>query len=147
MIYIDIIGRVVDKKAVTQYSWDIIQYFFKRNLKRDVFVDIRFISQFDDRASGYCHGNKDHVIVEVAKGATWPEQGYVAYNQQHQLITLAHELVHAKQYIRGEINPYDNRWVKSGISQIYNDYAHQDRPWEIEAHSLQDMLYNKYWHS
>jgi len=53
----------------------------------------------------------------------------------HMLITLAHEMVHAKQYIRGQ---YRAEWARNGkvkklwLGKTYS-VAYLKRPWELEA--------------
>jgi hypothetical protein len=53
----------------------------------------------------------------------------------HMLITLAHEMVHAKQYIRGQ---YRAEWASNGkvkklwLGKTYS-VAYLKRPWELEA--------------
>ena len=53
----------------------------------------------------------------------------------YMLITLAHEMVHAKQYIRGQ---YRAEWARNGkvkklwLGKTYS-VAYLKRPWELEA--------------
>ena len=56
---------------------------------------------------------------------------------------LGHELVHVKQYLKGElkdISALEQRW--KGESHISIDYY--DLPWEIEAYHLQEVLLEEY---
>ena len=54
--------------------------------------------------------------------------------------TLCHEMVHVKQYAKGELrwcNKTANRmWKKS----VYNDIAYDDQPWEKEAYRLEPRM-------
>jgi len=55
--------------------------------------------------------------------------------------TLAHEMVHMKQYLRGEVDWQLSQWKgKSG----YEDVGYWDQPWEIEARKLQNKLMLKF---
>ena len=57
------------------------------------------------------------------------------------LSTLAHEMVHVKQYLRGELNWSLSKWKgKSG----YEDVEYWDLPWEVEARKLQHKLVGKF---
>jgi len=62
------------------------------------------------------------------------------------LKTLAHELVHLKQFARGEMKDYllknATRWNKQTVFHENVDYW--DYPWEIEAFGREIGLYAKY---
>jgi len=53
------------------------------------------------------------------------------------LSTLAHEMVHVKQFAKGELDPSMSRW-KSNKYVDHIDYW--DQPWEKEARRLQNKL-------
>jgi hypothetical protein len=58
------------------------------------------------------------------------------------LKTLAHEMVHVKQYVYGEINESLSVWRGVNVdSDVIDYYFH---PWEIEAMGLQESLFTKY---
>ena len=58
------------------------------------------------------------------------------------LLTLAHEMVHAKQYVRGQ---YRGEWARNGrmkklwLGKPYS-VEYMKRPWEIEAFGRQTEL-------
>lgn len=56
------------------------------------------------------------------------------------LKTLAHEMVHVKQYAMGDVNIKGTRWLGSKVEDT--DYWIQ--PWEIEAYGTQPGLWNKF---
>ncbi len=58
------------------------------------------------------------------------------------LETIAHEMVHVKQYVRGELvdNPvYHSSW--KGESVDCNKVSYWDLPWEVEAHGREVGLF------
>lgn len=68
-------------------------------------------------------------------------------SQRSTLLTLAHELVHAKQYITGEMK--DSRksidytiWRNKQIK--INDHSYYDLPWEVEAMGREYGLYRRW---
>ena len=63
-------------------------------------------------------------------------------NEETKLKTLAHEMVHIKQYIRGELNEQMSIWKGQTVDSEKISYA--DQPWEIEAESTAIKLYNEY---
>ena len=56
--------------------------------------------------------------------------------------TLAHEMVHVKQYAVGEMNEYDNVWQGKKINIRKMDYF--SLPWEQEAYSRENDLLKLY---
>ena len=56
------------------------------------------------------------------------------------LVTLAHEMVHVKQFARGELDSGLTRWKSR--SHANTEYA--DQPWEKEARKLQYKLVAKF---
>jgi hypothetical protein len=57
------------------------------------------------------------------------------------LETLAHEMVHIKQYAYIEMNEFGTRWRGQRITENMDYY---DEPWEIEAHGLSTGLFTKF---
>ena len=59
------------------------------------------------------------------------------------LINLAHEMVHVKQWVKGEMyeyaNPNEVRWMKTKYDMSDMDYY--DYPWEIDAFGRQLGLF------
>jgi hypothetical protein len=61
------------------------------------------------------------------------------------LIALAHEMVHVKQYARGEMRYIKTRrQVKFKKQYFAADYFYFERPWEIEAFGRELGLYEMY---
>jgi hypothetical protein len=56
------------------------------------------------------------------------------------LETLFHEMVHVKQYFRGELK-VSSQWVWKGK---INRQRYENQPWEIEASSLEHVMYKKF---
>ena len=71
-------------------------------------------------------------VIELHKGD----------NETEQLKTLAHELVHVRQYARNELNDEMNTWKGRYVDSDAIDY--NDQPWEIEANKLGNELYELY---
>ena len=84
-------------------------------------IDISFKRMTNDSNYGYaCHLDDDDYEIEVKRSLRMREM----------LITLAHELVHIKQYVKGSLTQ---------TSDIGIDYW--DRPSEIEAHGRETGLF------
>jgi hypothetical protein len=60
------------------------------------------------------------------------------------LKTIAHELVHVKQYLYKELNEQMTLWKGRKVSE--DQYAsYYDYPWEKEAYKLGDKLFEEYY--
>jgi hypothetical protein len=58
------------------------------------------------------------------------------------LETLAHEMVHIKQFAYGETNETLSKWKGLPINADEIDYYHH--PWELEAYGLETGLWTKF---
>ena len=56
--------------------------------------------------------------------------------------TLAHEMVHVKQYVNGELNDTMTNWRGKKVNSDNIEYWSQ--PWEIEAYGIQAGLFTKF---
>lgn len=58
------------------------------------------------------------------------------------LMTLAHEMVHVKQFAKGDLNVMQTKWRGQLIDSDVIPY--EQLPWEEEARSLERILYDLY---
>ena len=70
----------------------------------------------------------------------------IASNLQnrHLLVILGHEIVHAKQYAKGELKELISgimKWKGDEISRPSTQAAYNRLPWEIEARGLEEILF------
>ena len=85
-------------------------------------------------AVGYCLELDDNRTFELEIDHTQP--------LRQLLETVAHEMVHVKQYARRELNPNKEVW----LGKTYNpkSMSYWDLPWEIEAHGREVGLFIRY---
>ena len=55
-----------------------------------------------------------------------------------QMQALAHEMVHARQFLRGQLN-CDGAWKWKG--RMADGYEYENQPWEKEAYRLERTLF------
>lgn len=68
-------------------------------------------------------------------------------NKKETMLALAHEMVHLKQYARGEMKDIHHpvRMVKwQGERYLYEEMDYWECPWEIEAYGREKGLYLKF---
>jgi hypothetical protein len=104
-----------------------------RPFKREIEVLVHFTKNIVEM--GLCHlEDTNYVAIQIN---TNQSAGEIAQ-------TLAHELVHAKQFIRKELNGEMTRWKKDHIPEdVMIPYRNQ--PWEIEAYATEGQLTETYW--
>jgi hypothetical protein len=59
-----------------------------------------------------------------------------------QIRTMAHEMVHVRQFVRKELDEDMTRWKSRRVNMDIIPY--RELPWEIEAFRLGDKLFNQY---
>ena len=100
-----------------------------QRLHTTVLIRIHQQAAFMGDCEGLCEAiDKRHYAVDVALWGNW-------------LSTLAHEMVHVKQFARGELSTDMTQW-KSRRHCGNIDYENQ--PWEREARRLQGRMLEDY---
>ena len=84
--------------------------------------------QLDGHMWGYCDWDVQEKLAEVHIAMKGPAWG----------LTLAHEMVHVKQYVRHELKE-PTVWKGTNINTDKVEYW--DLPWEIEAHGREIGLF------
>jgi hypothetical protein len=152
---INIQGQISQKSDLIEYSKNVLDHFFKGRLKRKVKVNIKFVRNlFDEHGNPYggsCLGNRSSNIVDIviSRGVTYMhadgELEYVKYTLGQIVELLGHELVHAKQFLRGEINNRNMMWRGVEGPVDCEGVRYRNQPWEIEARSYEKVLKKLYW--
>jgi hypothetical protein len=110
---------------------------FTPQMKRNIEVRVR------QRDLGTWHG---FASIEDYNMLNQPRSFVIELHKKdtevEKLKTLAHEMVHIKQYVRNELNESMNTWKGRKIDSDAIDY--NDQPWEVEANQLGDELYERY---
>lgn len=128
-------GKIKNQALVERYVDILLKELKIDKLKRE--LDIEFVNEVEDEDIwGYCWGDKDSVYIQVLK-----RDGDRKFRFLEMMQTLTHEMVHAKQYFRGELSlKGDQRMWKDSCGERY-DYI--TAPWEQEAHKLEKELFVK----
>jgi hypothetical protein len=121
------------KRAAQFYAQELIS----EKMLENIFIRIKFNSKMD--AYGYASvedyndsGKPREFEIEIHPGI----------GASDILKTLAHEMVHIKQYVYGETNERLTRWKGQRVDADTVDYWVQ--PWEIEAHGFEAGLFTKF---
>lgn len=129
-------GRLTKKqrKALEHYACEL----FTPQLSKHIEITVKFVKLID-----YYHGN---VTVEDYNVLGSPRCFIIEINrsddEETKLTSLAHELVHVKQYARNELNEEMSYWRGNYVKS--DDIPYEDQPWEIEAESKGKELYESF---
>ncbi len=129
-------GRVKNKKKVEEYIHALAKELgINRLYSKGIFV--KFYTKLDHGAQGLCWGDhKSHAEISIARTSNGD-----AFTLEEMMQTLAHEMVHAKQYLRRELCGYTMAWK----GRKPRNYKYENAPWEKEAYRLEEELFNKHW--
>lgn len=139
MISIVLNGRIKNKKAVYEYLERVATRLNIHRL-RTKSIEINMRTRIaKGQHFGDCWGDTKEVEIDIARHM---DDGPVAYDDI--LKTMAHEMVHGKQYLRKELSGWHETW-KGKETKQYNNTPYSDLPWEKEALELEDILYKECW--
>ena len=137
MVRVTVNGRIAKKDKVKEYSEQALSDLMPR-LRRNVDIDIYIVTECDEKNYALCWGDKNEVEIELAR-----KSGSKKFTHDEMMLNLAHELVHAKQFIKGELHPTLHKWKK-----FKKDYAKTPffkQPWEKEAYLMEDKIFKQFW--
>ena len=109
----------------------------------NIYLDIKLTKDLKkkEQAYGYCHIIDDDLnrprefMIELDTS--------MKHSFDQILIWLAHEMVHLKQFVRGELFDYATgkvQWKR----RMYGNVHYEDQPWEKEAYRLESELYEMF---
>ena len=114
-----------------------------KRMVKNIYLDIKLTKNLKKKegAYGYCHIVDDSLarprefLIEL--------DASMRYKFDQILTWLAHEMVHLKQFVRGELCDYESgrvQWKSRTFGRVHYD----DQPWEKEAYRLEDELYEMF---
>ena len=109
----------------------------------NIYLDIKLTKELKkkEKAYGYCHIIDDDLnrprefMIEL--------DASMKYGFDQILTWLAHEMVHLKQFVRGELFDYATGRVQ-WKTRSFGRLDHDDQPWEKEAYRLEGKLYEEF---
>jgi predicted nucleotidyltransferase component of viral defense system len=126
----------ISKKQLKAIHW-FAQQLFSTQLSQHLHIKVSYkkvdthwgLTIIDDYNQ---RGYPRHFTLEVNR----------SLSEHEKLMTLAHEMVHVRQYAKMELNEEMNRWHGEYVNTDLIPYHEQ--PWEIEAYDLGDRLFKQY---
>lgn len=154
MIFTHIEGRFPQKKRFEEYMEYLETYLFDREYKKNVYIFVKMSHNLihEGRSwkyqdAGYCEVYEDSepdeliISIELARNYINEEHIVIPYSLYEIAQSLAHEMVHAKQYTSGEFRPY-NCSIVYGYPEYWwsENFRHNELPWERDALALESVL-------
>lgn len=130
-------GQVAQKKKIDIYIKKLCRELGINRLWSKVII-LNFETTLDNQAEGLCWGDPSEGYVDISIARKSLEE---KLSHESMMQTLAHEMVHAKQYLRGELCGYSMSWK----GKKPRNYQYENAPWEKEAYKLEAELYQKCW--
>ncbi len=131
-------GRIKNKAKIVTYIGNLCKELgINRMYSKVIFLN--FKTQLEEDAQGLCWGDMKKGYCDIQISRT-EEGNPLPFEQMMQ--TIAHEMVHAKQYFRGELNSYGSRVWKGRNAE---GWKYENQPWEREAFRLEEKLHKKCW--
>jgi hypothetical protein len=131
-----IIKGNVSKKLLSAID-NFADVLFSPQLKRHIEIKIVYrknlahygLADIDDYNKS---GLPRYFIIEIKK----------ELDENERIRTVAHEMVHVRQYALLQLNAEMNMWHGKKVNA--DKIPYMDQPWEIEAHDVGDFLYEEY---
>ena len=139
-------GRIKNRNHYETFAENVVNELFPREFKRDIVVGIHFKNVVEDGLFGQAiEHDADEYLVEIGKVV---DEGELRAVEPREIAsTIAHELVHIKQYIRRELTQGATVWKgqKIPVGPRGGTIRYRDQPWEKEAFSKEKELTELYW--
>jgi hypothetical protein len=134
MISIDIKGG---KKRERDLIFSLAHFCVKKLMPRKKHLDIdisikRNLEEKDGLSAG---------VIDTDDTNTFEMEIESSMSLRKKLLSVAHEIVHVKQFTRGELKHADSITAKRWLSKTYNESNYWDCPWEIEAYGRELGLF------
>jgi hypothetical protein len=134
------------KKVPIKLCKDAIKWYGQYLLGNRLYHNIEITLEFDDaelnkNVYGYCDWNDKNDRARDFTITINPNLG-----KRNMLLVLAHEMVHVKQYAKGELKDFVRVKRVKWKGKVYNEEKldYWEQPWEIEAHGREKGLYYKF---
>jgi hypothetical protein len=130
-MFVEVIGGNQSQK---KHVHKMVEFCVKTLMPKMNNLDITVNLTTPKGAMGYCCETDDNRTFEI--------EADKSQSLRNLLETVAHEMVHVKQYARRELHPDKHVWMGKTVNP--DDVNYWDQPWEIEAHGRQLGLFIRY---
>jgi hypothetical protein len=126
-------SKILSKTELVSAKNYFAEILLSSQMLNFVNIDVKIVS--GNAPSGLC-------IIDEYNNQNKPRSFTIEINKNQSkleiLNAVAHEMVHVKQYVYGELNEQMSSWLGQKIDCNEVDYFEQ--PWEVEAYNLEAFL-------
>jgi hypothetical protein len=126
-------SKILSKSELVSAKNYFAEILLSSQMLNFVNIDVKIVS--GNAPSGLC-------IIDEYNNQNKPRSFTIEINKNQSkleiLNAVAHEMVHVKQYVYGELNEQMSSWLGQKIDCNEVDYFEQ--PWEVEAYNLEAFL-------
>jgi hypothetical protein len=114
-----------------------------KRMSKNITLEIKLTRELKkkEQAYGYCHVIDDNLNRPREFAIELDSSMKHTFDQI--LIWLAHEMVHLKQFVRGELCDYATGSVQWKSKRYSRNIKYADMPWENEAYRLESKLFEE----
>ena len=131
------------RDEIEQACWYYGRRLLGGRMAKHITIEVKLTNRLKEKENtyGYCHILDDNLnkprefMIEL--------DASMKFDFGDILTWLAHEMVHLKQFVRGELCDYETgrvQWKK----RMYGNVHYEDQPWEREAYRLETKLYEEF---
>lgn len=145
---IKILGKPskLSKKETRFAAHFFAEKLLSKKISKNIDLTIRFTNLGSNHPGAECGWEDTNIRpkeFEIAIDRNW--------GRRAQLINLAHEMVHVKQYATGELMDFTSEKLYNyskwrNVKYLNEEHTYWDQPWEIDAYGRELGLYKKYQH-
>jgi RNase P/RNase MRP subunit POP5 len=118
---------------------EVISFFADKLLGQRLSKNIKIFFSFDPKLEDF--GLITRLDMAARNARKFSVKIAAQLNRTTALLTIAHEIVHVKQYARGELKDMMTQQSKKWLGEVYDEnVAYEDHPWEIEALKMEPLL-------
>jgi len=142
MIEYRITGRTHNLARLERFIQVVIGALLPYPYKRQIEIDIEIVPTIDRCHNNYaeCDGDRNAANIILSRRDEYNE----LFSEKLMALNVAHELVHAKQFIKGQLKTKNNNqdyWMgRRCLTKSTNR-----QPWEKEAYSMEEQLVELFW--
>ena len=145
-------NSIIDELNVTYTGGNLIYLECPKKYKEFAWQCIEYLDIGHIDATIYIHTNKN---LKCSHGLCWGDEEEVEISLSTTVnkslwdtrATIAHELVHARQNLLGQMcNEYGEHGTTVWKGRAYNHFLNEDnQPWEREAEALEEEMMNLFY--
>jgi hypothetical protein len=128
-------------KYMEQFVYYATCYLGLDKLRGEITINLK--NRLEEESFGLCYGDRKEAEIQIAS-TTFGQ----SISREDKLKTIAHELVHAHQYLTGKMKTFtaggEESWVTQWKKRKYRynpDGDEKSKPWELEAVKFENEIY------